>query len=288
MEITAPAKVNLYLRVIRKRPDGYHDIETLFERISIFDRINIVGVPQEEAAITCSDPAVPVGDDSLMGRTVAYFLEKSGVPDRFHISLEKNIPVAAGLGGGSSDAAALLSGLNAVSGGVLAEEELFDIARRLGADVPFFLRNCSFATGRGRGDEVETADIPVKIWHVLVNPPFEVSTKDIYSRVSAFGLTNDMAVDKIISTLPGTEGLGPLTKNLHNDLQAIVLREFPSLREVFSELKALGASGTLLSGSGPTVFGVFEEEEKAAEAAGKLERIFWAADGWRIYTACTY
>jgi len=288
MEITAPAKVNLYLKVIRERPDGYHDIETLFERISIFDMISVETAPPGETAITCADPSVPVGDDSLMARTVAYFREKAGTDTGFSISLEKNIPVGAGLGGGSSDAAALLVGLNVVEGSVLGKEDLLEIARRLGADVPFFLYDCSFGTGSGRGDEIEEVDIPLKIWHVLVNPPFEVSTKDIYNRVSAFGLTNDRAVDRIITAFPESEGVEALSKNLHNDLQAIVLQEFPLLEKVFCELEAQGAAGTLLSGSGPTVFGVFAEEEKAAAAAGELRQIFPAGDGWKIYTACTY
>lgn len=288
MEITAPAKVNLYLRVIRERTDGYHDIETLFERISIFDKINIETAPGGRVEITCDDPSVPVGDGSLMASTVAYFRERAGTDAGLVISLEKNIPVGAGLGGGSSDAAALLTGLNAAAGSLLGKGDLLEIARRLGADVPFFLHDCSFGTGRGRGDEVEDVDIPITIWHVLVNPPFEVSTKDIYNRVSAFGLTNGGAVDRIISAFPESEGVETLAKNLHNDLQAIVLQEFPNLEKVFSELKTRGAAGTLLSGSGPTVFGIFTEEDKAVRAAEELGQTFLATAGWRIYTACTY
>ena len=286
MVFTAPAKINLYLEVIGKMDDGYHEIDTLFERISILDRIEIEPSRDGRTVIRCGDSRVPTGEDSLLDRTIKFFREASGKTEDFNVSLEKNIPVSAGMGGGSSDAATLLKGLNEMTGFPLEEDELLGIGRRLGADVPFFLAGCSFARGTGRGDIVKELGKRQDLWHVVVNPPFEVATKDIYNKTSAFTLTKDRGVDKMISAFLSGNNIKGIAENLRNDLQGIVLREFPSLEQVFSELRGTGAEGVLLSGSGPTVFGIFTREQ-AEKAAETVQRVF-SGEGWRVYVAQTY
>ncbi|MGB2601373.1 MAG: 4-(cytidine 5'-diphospho)-2-C-methyl-D-erythritol kinase [Candidatus Omnitrophota bacterium] len=285
MEVTAPAKINLYLRVVRKLDDGYHEIETLFERISIFDRI-VIEPSQNGTIIQCDDPKVPTDEESLLGKTVKAFREESGKKEDFYISLEKNIPISAGMGGGSSDAAALLKGMNEMTGSPLEKEALLKIGRTLGADIPFFLSGCSFGHGTGRGDIIEKLETPHDLWHVVVNPPFEVATKDVYSKTSAFALTKNRGVDRMISAFSIGNNIKEIAENLRNDLQDIVLREFPSLEQVFSELREAGAEGVLLSGSGPTVFGIFTRG-KAEKTAEDIKRVF-SGENWRVYVARTY
>lgn len=285
MEFTAPAKINLYLKVLGKREDGYHQVETLFERVSIEDRL-FIKKSGSASRIECSDPKVPTSEDSLLLMTIKLFKEKSGVSDNFNVTLEKNIPIGAGLGGGSSDAAALLKGLNEISSSPLKKEDLLEAARELGADVPFFIENSSFAMGTERGDVIKSVESEAKLWHVIINPPFEVQTSSVYGKVPAFGLTKPGGADRMFTAFLKENNINKIAENLHNDLQAIVLQEFPVLKKVFLQLKAEGALGVLLSGSGPTVFGIFSEKQ-APEAAEKLRQVFTEEDAWRIYTAHT-
>jgi len=286
MIITAPAKVNLYLKVLNRRNDGYHEIETIFEKISLFDEIDIE-VSRSGTRITCDDPSIPVASGSLMARAVRLFKEKSKTNDHFQIKLKKNIPTGGGLGGGSSDAAAVLRGLNKITGERLSKAELCDIAPELGSDVSFFVNDVSFACGKGRGDIITELRVREKIWHVLVTPPFEILTKDIYSKLSSFGLTKDMGLDRMVTAFSKEKNIENAAKNLRNDLQPIALREFPLLKKVFRELKNAGAFGTLLSGSGSTVFGIFDKKN-VKNAAEKLRLIFPKEENWRIYIVSTY
>lgn len=286
MILTAPAKINLYLGVTGKRSDGYHEIETVFERISLADKILVEPV-KEPTLITSTDPSVPTDSNSLLGRAVSEFKKAAKSELNFKIGLEKNIPIGAGLGGGSSDAATLLKGLNEVAGFPLEKDDLLSIGKSLGADIPFFINEYHFAIGRGRGDEIEKIETPLQLSHILINPPFEVSTKEAYGKVGAFNLTNNRGVDRILSAFFDKKDSGTIANNLRNDLQQVVLRDFPDLNNVFSELKKSGAQGVLLSGSGPTVFGIFEEE-KIENASKNLNEVFPREKGWRVLAARTY
>ena len=287
MVFTAPAKVNLYLRVIRRRDDGYHDIETVFERISLYDRLTIEPSGGNPGTIECSDPSIPTGSDSLLGRTLGLFSERSGKSVPVRVVLEKNIPVGAGLGGGSSDAATLLKALNEITGSPLSGDELIEIGKQLGADVPFFLNDCSFGLGKGRGDEVESLKNAPEFWHVLVTPPFEVLSKDVYGKVPRFGLTKGAGIDRMMTAFSSPKGDINISGDLRNDLQAIVLRDFPVLERVLSELRKEGAKGALVSGSGPTVFGIFDRQ-LAGLARDRLQKVFPAEENWRVCVAQTY
>jgi 4-diphosphocytidyl-2-C-methyl-D-erythritol kinase len=285
MEFTAPAKINLYLEVLKKREDGFHQIETLFERISIKDKLSIEEV-SGETVVECQDPGVPTGEDSLLFRAIKLFTGKSQSTSNFRVRVEKNIPIGAGLGGGSSDAATVLMALNEISGFPLEKEDLLEMARKLGSDVPFFIENASFAIGTERGDVIRSLESEAKLWHVIINPPFELKTSSVYEKVPALGLTKPGGVDRMFSAFLKDNNTNKIAENLHNDLQTIVLRDFPSLGKVFTHLEEEGAQGVLLSGSGPTVFGLFTEE-KAPQAAENLRKIFTERDAWRIYIAHT-
>ncbi len=286
MIINAPAKINLYLKVLSKRDDGFHQIETLFERVSLFDRISVE--PSERSTqITCDNSSVPTDENSLLGKVVRDFMDKTGIKKHFKVSVEKHIPISAGLGGGSSDAAALLKGLNELEGHPLEEDNLTEIGGKIGSDVPFFLSNSSFAYGKERGERITRVDSRLNLHHILINPPFEISTKDVYGRVSAFSLTKSRPVDKMFTSFLNNNNIKGITENLHNDLQHVVLRDFPRLEKVFSELRKAGAEGVLLSGSGPTVFGIFTSGTTAIEAGKELEKIFPEGEGWKVFVVKT-
>jgi len=286
MEIAAPAKINLYLNIFAKRDDGYHEIDTLFEKISIQDTL-VAELADKKTNIVCRNPDVPTGPASLLARVIDLFNEKTGKIYNFKVDLEKRIPVSAGMGGGSSDAAALLKAINGLTGFSLKMEGLVEISRELGADVPFFLHETSFAYGRERGDVIREVETSVNLWHVIVHPPFEVSTKSIYGRVSRFDLTKNSGIDKMFSAFLRENDVDGIAENLHNDLQRITLEEFPALMEVFSELKKAGAKGTLMAGSGPTIFGIFDKKD-AIQAKKGLDAVFPAEENWGVFVADTY
>ncbi|MCK4852310.1 MAG: 4-(cytidine 5'-diphospho)-2-C-methyl-D-erythritol kinase [Candidatus Omnitrophica bacterium] len=286
MEVIAPAKVNLYLDVFHEREDGYHEIETLFERISICDRI-FLEPSLTATTIACDDPLIPTGEKSLMRQVIDAFNDEAGHSRNFKVFLEKHIPVSAGLGGGSSDAAALLKALNEAAGRPLDTDALFRISGRLGSDIPFFMSDTNFAFGRGRGDIIQKVETGLKIWHIIVAAPFQAGTEEMYGRVTPFGLTNNRGVDRIFTAFLNEENTEGIAKNLHNSLQEIALRDFPVLDQVFFELKKAGAKGVLLSGSGPTVFGIFEPE-KVEAAKEYLQKVFLPGENWTILGASTF
>ncbi|MBF0216163.1 MAG: 4-(cytidine 5'-diphospho)-2-C-methyl-D-erythritol kinase [Candidatus Omnitrophica bacterium] len=285
MEFKAPAKVNLYLKVLAKRPDGYHDIETVFEKISLFDIVSVEAT-SKKTVITSNDPNIPVDNSSIMMRAASLFRDRAGNGKNFKVHLEKNIPVSAGLGGGSSDTATLLKAMNELSGSPLDTNTLNEMGGSLGADIPFFLHNHSFAYGTGKGDIISGMESMVKIWHVLINPPISVSTKEVYSLVNPLGLTNHNGVGRMFGDFLSGRDTWDIAKNLHNDLQHITLGIFPVLGETLRELMTQGAQGAIMSGSGPTVFGIFEEKE-AFSAKERLREKF-PDRNWKIEVVTTY
>ena len=287
MDYTASAKVNLYLKVLDKRDDGYHDIDTIFERISLADTIS-VNKRSDSTVIVCSDPSIEVNEDSLLGKVVASFKEHYCGGEHFHIEVKKKIPVAAGLGGGSSDAAVLLRALNENTGSSLKDEVLLDICSRLGADIPFFYKDIKFGHGTGRGDKVKEITTNVELSHILINPSINVSTKAIYeSYNSPLPLTNSGLVDRMFSTFLEKSNTQRVVENLHNDLQTMVLQDFPAINKALSILKKAGASGTLMSGSGSTVFGLFDKME-VCNAYEVVKKEVNMLDNWKTFLAYTY
>ena len=285
MNFNAFAKINLFLKVLSSREDGYHQISTLFERINLSDSISIE-INKKSTIITCDNPKVPTGEGSLLMETVKAFNRATEKETGFDISVGKKIPIAAGLGGGSSDAAAILNGMNEITGKPLSRKRLLEIGKDLGADIPFFISNCRFGFGTERGDIIQEAETGVELQHILIKASFDVSTKDVYDEVSAFNLTKDRGVDRMFNAFLKENDVTSLTENLCNDLQAIVLRKFPVLDNVFLELKKAGAKGVLLSGSGPTIFGIFDKEE-IGNAENKLRERFPAEKNWEVYKAKT-
>ena len=267
----APAKINLYLAIKGKRADGFHDLETRMVKITLADRLHLT---RRNSGITvqCPESDLPTGEGNLVHRAAKSFLAALGTGG-VHIVLEKKVPVAAGLGGGSSDAAAVLRGLNTLYGLPFSSEQLIDLARPLGADVPFFVADCVAAWATGIGDEIHAEDLSLSDWIVLVNPGFPVSTKWVYEN---FTLTTDG--NPYILGRDFVHGnnacAGPGNLPLYNELEAVTIGKHPELGRIKDELLADGAHGALMSGSGPTVFGLFESEAQAHKSVARFAQRF--------------
>ena len=261
--IEAPAKVNLYLEIVAKRPDGYHDIQTLMVKLQLVDLLTIKK-SHKGIQLVCPGSNLPADESNLAYRAAQLFIQDQSIHDGIEIRLEKKIPIAAGLGGGSSDAAAVLLGLGALFGTRITEKHYVDLARKLGADVPFFVTDCVAAWGTGIGDKLQKIDLQIEKWFVLVNPGFSVSTKWVYTNFAlttggnTFILGRKLEHDKINGSLLASEQL-----DFFNDLESVTVKRYPEIGEIKKKLIAGGAKGALMSGSGPTVFGVFENEDDA-------------------------
>jgi len=271
----APAKVNLGLAVHRRRPDGYHDIATLFLKISLVDAVCLTAQPRD-IVVHCEHPEVPRDAGNLMHRA-AVALQPLAPGQGVRLALQKTIPVAAGLGGGSSDAAATLMGLNMLWRLGLSVPELAAYAARLGADVPFFLLPTVAAMGYGRGDDLEPVACPRIFYLVLVKPPLAVSTAWVYQQLR-FELTappKDTTILKQCLESGDIEGLGAAC---FNDLEGVVVRHFPVVQDVKRALTRPGVCGVCMSGSGPTVYALCTARDVAHEVASAVRQ-----HGWKVW-----
>lgn len=289
MILLAPAKVNLHLRVIKRRLDGYHDIETLFEKIALFDRITLR--PSKKIKIHSKSHAIPTGKNSLLYRTAVAFKERFNVSKGVEVRLEKRIPVAAGFGGGSSDAASLLKGLARMWLGKCNTRELMKIAGKLGADIPFFLSDSSFAYARGIGDKIKPLSLRNKFWHLIVCPPKKLLSGDVYSaydRKRSY-LTKRPRLIKILSPATRALGYNIMESLLFNDLERAVIKISPLVGKLKGFIKDLNLPHTLVSGSGPGIFSLFRKRKEALIARDALVKglPFVRKKGWQIFVVST-
>jgi len=262
LKILAPAKINIGLRIIRKRADKYHDIETVFYPIHLADELEITLSDKHEFYSNIQLEA----DANLCLRALHFFCERTGINAEVRMELKKNIPIGSGLGGGSSDAAAVLLALQNIYGTPLSEIELHDIAVQLGADVPFFLKKIpSFATGKGENLEPIRFHISMPI--LTITPGVSVPTPLAYSIVTPTGDKEDTLKDSLLRLGDSYSGYKEI---IVNDFEKAVIEKFPVIGEVKSEMYDLGAAFALMSGSGSSVYGFFDNEK---DASGALEQI---------------
>jgi 4-diphosphocytidyl-2-C-methyl-D-erythritol kinase len=263
----APAKINLFLRVLGKRADGYHDIFSLMQKISLYDEFTFM--PRSEGiTLKCSNLELPTDENNLVFRAAELLFSNMNYFGGIEITLNKRIPLAAGLGGGSSDAAITLMALNEVCSFGLTKKELMQLGSKLGADVPFFIFGTS-AFASGVGDKLKTCKNLPEIQLVLINPQFPLSTKAVYSNLN-LRLTSE----KINYSIPRLSTLSDVIRELHNDLEEVSLNMHPELGNLKQILLRHGALGALMSGSGPTVFGIFSDERAARNASALIDKEF--------------
>ena len=279
IHLRAPAKLNLYLRVLGRRPDGYHEIETLFERIDLADEMTFEEHPQE-VRLTCTDPELSCGEDNLVLKAARLLQQSGGAQQGTRIHLTKRIPIAAGLGGGSSDAATTLLGLNELWGLQFELRQLVELAAKLGSDVPFFLSEVSFAIGRGRGETCEPIVGGSRLFHILVCPNTRLSTKEIYDGAQ-FDLTaSKPSITMVLHALRNGPAMAGLATGLWNDLEPEAIRRCPVIPLIQSHLREWGSLSAQVSGSGPSVFGLCRDLAHAQDVATRIRAR--SADSWRI------
>lgn len=261
--LQAPAKVNYRLDVIARRPDGYHELRMIMQRINLCDEVTISLSSGPGIRVSCGQEGVPEGEGNIAWKAAKALLDLAEQPFGVEIVIQKNIPVAAGLGGGSSDCAAVLLGLNELSGLGLSREQLMEIGVKLGADVPFFVFQQT-ALAEGIGEKLSPLIGLPPAWVVLVNPNLPVSTAWVYKNLQ-------LTQRERLATIPDSfEDVAAICSVLSNDLESVTIPAFPVISEIKDDLVNLGACCSLMSGSGPTVFGLFAGEATARKAGDAL------------------
>ncbi len=279
LTINAHAKINLFLKVIGRRPDGYHEIVSLLQTIDLHDRLTLEA-RADGISLEVDDQAVPADSTNLAWRAAASLPAPAAGQRGVNIRIAKRIPTGAGLGGGSSDAAAALVGISRLWELGLGPGDLEDRAARLGSDVPFFLTGGA-ALVTGRGTEVQPLDDPEGYRLVLVSPGQVVPTAEVYARLEAPPLTSSRGISRIrrfaSTTTAALRGGVGVCVRMGNDLESPACGICPVIGEIKARLVRLGATAVAMTGSGSTVFGVFDDSDRAAQAARVLDgEGFWA------------
>ncbi|WP_018978474.1 4-(cytidine 5'-diphospho)-2-C-methyl-D-erythritol kinase [Saccharibacillus kuerlensis] len=264
----APAKINLMLDVLHKRNDGFHEVEMIMTMVDLADRLTLSNSGTGRISLSSQSGYIPLDDKNLAVKAARLLKQRFGVNRGVHMHLEKRIPVAAGLAGGSSDAAAALRGLNRLWELGLSMTELEELGAELGSDVPFCVRGGT-ALATGRGEKLETIPNPPRCWVVLAKPPINVSTADVYGGLKAA----EIAVHPSASGMREALEQGSFNRvcaGLGNVLEDVTLNLYPDVRRLKEIMEQLGSDGVLMSGSGPTVFGLVAKEEKAKRICNGL------------------
>ena len=268
MRLQAFAKINLGLDVLGKREDGYHEVRMIMQTIRMYDQLDMRKSVEPGIHLTTNKKYIPVDENNLVWRAAKLMMDTCGIMEGVSIHLHKVIPVAAGMAGGSSDAAATLVGMNRLFHCGLSKEKLMELGVQIGADVPYcVLRGTALAEGIG---EKQTVLPPMPdCWILIGKPGISVSTKYVYT-------TLDLNTDTVHPDIDGMKkaledgNLYGITERMGNVLQDVTIPAYPEVERIKEQMKTLGAVNAMMSGSGPTVFGIFDNEEKAQEACQKL------------------
>ncbi len=268
MRMKAYAKVNISLDIVGKREDGYHLLEMIMQSIDLYDEI-VIEKQKKEITIKCNRPYVPTDERNLAYKAAQLFIEKYNIDSGVNINIKKNIPVCAGLAGGSTDAATVLKIMNSLFGINASDEELMALGLKLGADVPYCIKGGT-ALCKGIGEEVT----PLKGFKdkviILVKPPFGVSTNSVYQEFNIEKARNHPNTSLIIDAI-NNDNLKMVCNNMKNLLENVTLRKHKILINIKEEMRHNGAMGTMMSGSGPTVFAFFDDMLKAQRCFEKMK-----------------
>ncbi len=277
------AKINWTLHVLGRRADGYHDIRTIFQTITLHDTLSFAPAPDEQLQLTCNVPGIPTNETNLIHRAARALQQRYGISKGAFIGLDKRIPAMGGLGGGSSNAAVALLGLTQLWKLSPTRDELMQIGATLGADVPFFFVGGT-ALGTGLGTEVTPLDEVKIIRLLIVTPDVGVSTAEAYQALDERALTKHVANTILFSSRADDPFADSFPEDLHNDFEAVVFRLEPEIERVRDALVAAGARQALMTGSGASVFGVFDNEVARQSAMQVLE----SEKKWRVFECQTF
>lgn len=269
--ILSPAKINLGLSIVARRPDGYHEIRTIYQKISLYDEITITRTGSGGGiSVAVDDLSVPTDMSNLAAKAAALLLEEFGIRSGLSIRITKRIPAGAGLGGGSSNAAATLHGVNTLFNLNLTEHDLVQRSVKLGADVPFFVIQASTASASGIGEQLTSIPLRVPFWTLIVFPNIHISTAWAYATYSTYNSLTKK--EKNISNIVSFETLNEILGNLVNDFERVVFPAYPRIQKIRDHLLDVGALGALLSGSGSSVFGIFDSYAACVRAYESFSR----------------
>ncbi len=266
----AMAKVNLGLDVLRKREDGYHDVRMIMQTVDLYDRIEIARSKEPGISLETNLPYLPVDGTNLAYKAAKLFLEEFHIEEGIKLRLEKHIPVAAGMAGGSSDAAAVLVGINRMFSLGLSQKELAKRGAFLGADIPYCIMGGT-ALAEGIGDALTPLPPMPDCYILIAKPGFGVSTKFVYENLHAETITEHPDIDGMMEALRQKD-LYRVAEKMENVLERVTIPAYPVIGELKELMKKKGALNALMSGSGPTVFGVFDDEGKAKEAGACVKK----------------
>lgn len=269
ISLQAYAKINLGLDVLRKREDGYHEVKMIMQNISLADTLVIRKSVEAGIRLQSNDgtenPDVPMDQSNLVYKAIQMIKDEFGITDGIEAILTKRIPVAAGMAGGSTDAAAALKGMNQLFSLGLSTQELCDRGVKLGADIPYCIQGGT-ALSEGIGEVLTTLPKMPACWILIAKPPINVSTAFVYGNLKANELTEHPDIDGMIQAIEAQD-LAGIAQRLGNVLETVTVPAYPVIAEIKQVMLDAGAMQSLMSGSGPTVFGIFAEEQKAQEAA---------------------
>jgi len=283
--VYAPAKLNLYLDVLEKRPDGYHNIETLFEKIDLKDEIIIREKASKGIDVKVEDSIVcPSGKDNIVYRAVEILLGLFNVNLGLEIIIKKRIPVASGLGGGSSNAAAVLRSVNEKFNLGISFDRLFSISNKIGKDVPFFMLDVPFAMAGGTGDELEPLDTKSYFTHIIIKPDISISTSEMYKRLDSYERRPKKTDIRTLVSAVKKEDRNLLQNSQYNIFEEVLGDYSQFIDNAKSLLSKAGTRPSFLSGSGPTVFCTVKDGEEASQIIKSIPK----QKGIEIFLATTY
>jgi 4-diphosphocytidyl-2-C-methyl-D-erythritol kinase len=271
IKLEAHAKINLTLDVLGKRQDGYHDVEMIMQQISLHDLVTVTIRQDQKIMIQSSDPFVPIDETNLAYKAARLMQETFSLPVGFDIYIEKHIPIAAGLAGGSTDAAAVMKGINHLLQ-LTDATHLEELGVNIGADVPFCIRGGA-AIARGLGEELETIQGLRHTWLLLVKPNFGVATKEVYMALNINDIKERPDTKKMVEALK-QGNKHHMMSLLCNVLETATLVKYPEVNALKKQMISFGADGVLMSGSGPTVFGFFKNENRMKHALHNMKRFY--------------
>jgi len=265
----APAKINLSLDVLHKREDGYHEVEMVMTMVDMADYIEMYSQARDTIIISSQSGYIPLDERNLAFQAARLIKDRYEVSQGVYIHLDKRIPVAAGLAGGSSDAAATLRGLNRLWNLQIPMDELKRLGAELGSDVPFCIEGGT-ALVTGRGELLREIESPPQCWVVLAKPPILVSTSHIYYRLKAENIVSHPPTSAVLEAIR-TKNFDLLCQSLGNVLEEVTMELYPAVRQLKEAMKNFGAEGVLMSGSGPTIYGLVSKEAKAERVYNGLK-----------------
>ena len=268
LRLRAYGKINLALDVVRKREDGYHEVRMIMQTVKVYDRIWIRRALVPGIRIRTNLPYLPTNENNLVYKAAKLLMDEAGIKDGLQIDLRKYIPVAAGMAGGSSDAAAVLYGVNRMFGLSLSKEELMRRGLMLGADVPYCLMRGT-ALAEGIGEKLTPLPAPPQAFVLIAKPSVSVSTKFVYENLHADSLASHPDVDGMIQAMKNGDYRG-MTSRMENVLETVTIPNYPVINRIRQQMVGCGADGALMSGSGPTVFGLFSDQRSARRAYNSM------------------